>query len=543
MCDEQEHTLGPSSRTCLLGFAAVRLTSGAARMHGFSLRVGGPPVACRALALLGPSLLLEAGPAGAVLRLRPLCAADGCVSLCSAPDGAAAGHAPCVPPDWASAASSVAASATSGARVVVLVCGPSRSGKSTLVRLLLNTLLSNGRAPLLVDVDCGAPECTPPGLVSVVRVSSPLLGPPALRLACSDAPAPTHSRFVGDVSPKGDGDAYAAAVAQLISAALAEAHATAAPVVINTCGWVRGTGLRLLAHIASCAAPSLVIQMGGVTPHAPLVAAAATQAHPCAHLVLSHFSGGGGVGENDTWDGGDDGGEGGDAPPRRPHPNPPPPPRAPRAAADARGALWVAWAHAACASLASPTGAASAASDSLWADAWVRHGGGEHAAAADAAGALARARPLCVRASTLPCFALFATDVGSLPGVASRVLNGALVGLASSPRGQCCGAALVRSVDVAKGLLYIIPPPGGSFASPTGAWAPGGGCGGANGAREGATPRVLLVGRLELPPALLRPDGLCSPYLAAHAIAGEGTGGGAMRSRNNLQRGTTGGGE
>ena len=47
---------------------------------------------------------------------------------------------------------------------------------------------------------------------------------------------------------------------------------------------------------------------------------------------------------------------------------------------------------------------------------------------------------------------------------------------------------------------------------------------------------VLQVGRLELPPELLQGGGFAAPYLSVGSIAADGTGAGAVKSRNNLLR-------
>jgi polynucleotide 5'-hydroxyl-kinase GRC3/NOL9 len=46
----------------------------------------------------------------------------------------------------------------------------------------------------------------------------------------------------------------------------------------------------------------------------------------------------------------------------------------------------------------------------------------------------------------------------------------------------------------------------------------------------------LVVGRLELPPALLQTARHLSPYLSLFSLATSGTGAGASKSRNNLAR-------
>jgi hypothetical protein len=145
-------------------------------------------------------------------------------------------------------------------------------------------------------------------------------------------------------------------------------------------------------------------------------------------------------------------------------------------------------------------------------------GPGEASAFAFVAAALAAARPYSLPVASISCRLLH----GAVPASdAFRVLNGALVALVAEDAAghaapRCLGLALVRSVDAAAGVLHLLTslPPG-----------------------TAATTTTLVVGRLELPAALLTAPLHSSPYLTAWALAPEGSGGGAMRSRNNLQRG------
>ncbi len=408
-----------------------------------------------------------------------------------------------------------------------MVVGPKGAGKSTLARLLLNTLQAATARPVgLLDADCGAPELTPPGLVSLALLSRPLLGAPAARLGTAAAPRPLHARFVGDTSPASDPAAYAAAVAALLrawhaqpggaAAASAQSALPPAPLVINTLGWVRGMGLDLLAGLLRAAAPTHVLQLrpagsgGERSAGMPRdVFWAAAQAPPgvpppppCCVIELASPLAAGGEGAE------------GAAPARR-------------SAADARTLLWAAWAHAAAAAGGDET---PAACDARWAALLSPDGAGEAAALSAVAAALAAARPFAVPFAALRCAALHAAVA---PRDALRLLNGALVALvapaeaadasanasldaaadAAAPR--CLGLALVRSVDAAAGVLYLLT------AVP---------------AAEAARACALAVGRLELPAALLAAPSHASPYLTPWALPPDGSGGAAMRSRNNLLR-------
>jgi hypothetical protein len=426
--------------------------------------------------------------------------------------------------------------------VCAVVCGPKGAGKSTLVRLLVNTLQAATRAPVgLLDADCGAPEVTPPGLVSLSLLARPLLGPPAARLGGSDAPLPLEARFIGDTSPAADPSAYAAALAALLATWHAQPAAqqphgggagAPAPLVVNTLGWVRGLGLELLCGLLRGAAPTHVIQLrppGGGGPGgmprgmfwAPPSLMMQQQAPgdamaQCRVIELCAPAAGGGGGGGVV----DDVGE---APPEASASQAP----QRRNAADARALLWVAWAHAACRD--DDDAAHAAAADARWAALLSPDGAGEAATFSSVAGALSCARPFAVPCASLRVTALHASVA---PHDALRLLNGALVALlprddeaeaqrhgaphipAAAPR--CLGVALVRSVDAAAGVLYLLTP------------VP---------AARAAAAVALAVGKLELPPALLSAPLQSAPYVTPWALPPDGSGGAAMRSRNNLLRG------
>jgi hypothetical protein len=430
--------------------------------------------------------------------------------------------------------------------VRAVVCGPKGAGKSTLVRLLVNTLQAATRASVgLLDADCGAPEVTPPGLVSLSLLARPLLGPPAARLGGSDAPLPLETRFIGDTSPSADPGAYAGALAALLATWHAQPApqphqgAQPAPLVVNTLGWVRGLGLELLCGLLRSAAPTHVIQLrppGGGGPGgmprgvfwapSPVMMqqrAPGDAMAPCRVIELCAPAAGG--------DGSGGGGVLDDAPREPPDASASQAPQR-RSAADARALLWVAWAHTAC---RDDVDAHAAAADARWAALLSPDGAGEAAAFSTVASALSAARPFSVPVGSLRVLALHASVA---PHDALRLLNGALVALlprdvdtdaeasamqqrpsaplisAAAPR--CLGVALVRSVDATAGVLYLLTPVSAAHAAATVA---------------------LAVGKLELPPALLSAPLQSAPYVTPWALPPDGSGGAAMRSRNNLLRG------
>ena len=414
--------------------------------------------------------------------------------------------------EWRDACNGIAAQAASGLRVCAVVCGPKGAGKSTFTRLLVNTLqTATQQAVGLLDADCGAPEVTPPGLVSLSLLGQPLLGPPAARLGAADAPQPLECHFIGDTSPASDPGAYAAAIDSLL-AAWGGAAGPATPrtaLVVNTLGWVRGLGLELLAGLLRGSAPTHVVYIrtpgsspddrsAGV-PRAlfwALQACSSDDASAPSCRVLELTAPVRGFAADQV--GRAAAADGVHAPQRR-------------SATDARTLLWAAWAYAAC----------EPADAHRWVTMLSPGGEGEASALALVAAALAAAKPYSLPIASVRCCLLHGSVASS---DAFRLLNGALVALvaedaAGHAASRCLGLGLVRSVDAAAGVLHLLTP-----LTPE---------------QAGAT-SALVVGRLELPAALLAAPLHASPYLTAWALAPEGSGGAAMRSRNNLQRGQNG---
>ncbi|KAK9813030.1 hypothetical protein WJX72_007830 [[Myrmecia] bisecta] len=104
--------------------------------------------------------------------------------------------------------------------------------------------------------------------------------------------------------------------------------------------------------------------------------------------------------------------------------------------------------------------------------------------------------------------------------VLPHAVNGVVVGLAKGQAAaleggkavlECVGAAVVRTVDAAKGLLYLL-----------------------TSVPEAVLQQVttLQVGRMELPSSLLQTGAIMSPYLTSWSISTEGTGAALNRGRN-----------
>lgn len=123
----------------------------------------------------------------------------------------------------------------------VVVVGGKNTGKSTFAKHFLNQHLSIGSPSVCyLDLDPGQPEFSVPGTVSCSVVSDFVL--------TSNAFTPlnnitTRAHWIGETSPKEDPSHYLACIKDLISRV---ATSEERPIIVNTPGWIKGTGLELL---------------------------------------------------------------------------------------------------------------------------------------------------------------------------------------------------------------------------------------------------------------------------------------------------------
>lgn len=172
---------------------------------------------------------------------------------------------------------------------VILVCGTKNVGKSTFIRLLLNTLLNHTASVDYLEGDLGQTEFTPAGCLSLLTVTEPLLGPPFTHQR-----TPEHMIYYGQSSCESNLDRYLESLKSLWHR---RCQSRETPVVINTMGWVKGFGFQLLVDMIRFFPVSHVVQLshGGVTQCATLTpeflrTADGCQTHPPAQTALDGFT-------------------------------------------------------------------------------------------------------------------------------------------------------------------------------------------------------------------------------------------------------------
>ncbi|KAK9475447.1 uncharacterized protein V1510DRAFT_432905, partial [Dipodascopsis tothii] len=163
-----------------------------------------------------------------------------------------------VHPTWERVLQRVAVRAGSPRQERVVICGPKGAGKSTFARLAVNKIV--GSQPVhFLELDPGQPEFGPPGVLGLHAIDGPVLGP---AFADADLDRAVVARHLGHVTPADDPAAYVAEAGALA------AHATDRPLVVNTAGWVKGLGVRLLSEILALVRPTTVVYLGG-QPNGP----------------------------------------------------------------------------------------------------------------------------------------------------------------------------------------------------------------------------------------------------------------------------------
>ncbi|KAM0324828.1 hypothetical protein ACHAQA_007794 [Verticillium albo-atrum] len=150
---------------------------------------------------------------------------------------------------------------------VVFLCGPKSSGKSTFGRILANRLLTSPSqrpkrpAVAVLDLDPGQPEYSPAGTMALVHVKSPNLGPGFTHPVPEDSNATViRCHATASISPAADPEHYVECAQDLFHHYQQSALRNR-PLIINTPGWIQGTGLDLLTELTAKLAPTDVIYM------------------------------------------------------------------------------------------------------------------------------------------------------------------------------------------------------------------------------------------------------------------------------------------
>ncbi|PTB77497.1 hypothetical protein M440DRAFT_1400415 [Trichoderma longibrachiatum ATCC 18648] len=219
------------------------------------------------------------------------------------------------PPAWNKKLADLVSVAKNGP-LTTLVCGPKSAGKSTFSKMLANRLLTSEPAATtrtgthgvaVLDLDPGQPEYAPCGTLSLVHVTRPNLSAAFTHPNLDDDTYKViRCHALASMTPASAPEHYLECVLDLLDSyrrLLRNCH-----LLINTPGWILGTGQDLLVDIISRVSPPEVIYMSedgpadvvevlrGATkrsfttlPSQPSEFASRTAAHLRAMQAMSYF--------------------------------------------------------------------------------------------------------------------------------------------------------------------------------------------------------------------------------------------------------------
>lgn len=159
-------------------------------------------------------------------------------------------------------------------RDVILVCGATNCGKSTLIHHMINRYLSDNsghlrRKALYLECDPGQTEFAPSGILSLITIDKKVLSTPGFKFISTDhsvvltQPRKIVSKIFGTTSPSENTFTYMSLIKDLINEAKLFNHESdlRMPLFINTMGWIEDLGLELLMKIIQLADPTHVIRI------------------------------------------------------------------------------------------------------------------------------------------------------------------------------------------------------------------------------------------------------------------------------------------
>ena len=142
-----------------------------------------------------------------------------------------------------------------------LIAGGKSVGKSTTMRYLINGLLPASKKVVLLDVDPGQTECTPPGCISYSLIEQPLMGPNFTHLK-----TPAFQVYIGDVNVSRCITRYIESIKMLVDKLSSCPVLSRLPIVINTMGFSQGIGWDIILFTIKLIRPSFVVQIMSEKP-------------------------------------------------------------------------------------------------------------------------------------------------------------------------------------------------------------------------------------------------------------------------------------
>ena len=145
---------------------------------------------------------------------------------------------------------------------IIALCGSKNMGKSTFARFLVNRLLQSHSEVYFLETDIGQSELSPSGLVTLSRLTQPILSPPYCHLMAR----PVASYFVGHASADSDPVFHFNSIAAAFKTFTQSHSHSGAPLIINSSGWITGIGLDLLMQTLQLTRPAHIVQFADFSP-------------------------------------------------------------------------------------------------------------------------------------------------------------------------------------------------------------------------------------------------------------------------------------
>jgi polynucleotide 5'-hydroxyl-kinase GRC3/NOL9 len=111
---------------------------------------------------------------------------------------------------------------------------------------------------MVLDIDPGQPEYSPPGVISLTRLTTPNLSPSFCHPTLAPAEGQLRAHAIASVTPAQDPAHFIECVLDLFRHYQRSPDAKS-PLVINTPGWIQGTGLDILIELITSLRPTEVI--------------------------------------------------------------------------------------------------------------------------------------------------------------------------------------------------------------------------------------------------------------------------------------------
>ena len=157
-----------------------------------------------------------------------------------------------------------------------MIAGGKGVGKSTFLRYLTNRLLDEVGPVAVIDLDPGQAEFTPPGCISALRIEhEPILGPNC----ANQQRAKALWVNLGEVNVSNVARRFSRQMSRLIKCARNHPELNKLPWVVNTMGFNRGLGAKLLRDTVAAVGPSTLVEIRSRFPGKNYEALEITVAH------------------------------------------------------------------------------------------------------------------------------------------------------------------------------------------------------------------------------------------------------------------------